>query len=152
MTIPAPARGGWQAWMTGEPCLDDVCNIGHHLREGHALRRGLDGVSPRGTQEVLVCGDKPMVLAVANSDPTAPGADPKSISAFIFRPGQLITLDKGIWHDACRSAEGDECYYYFLAHSLDPAGLPPGGGRAGGSDALIATEGGRWDGGARPCD
>jgi ureidoglycolate lyase len=121
---PRTGEGGWQAWMTKEPCMDDVCNIGITYAQGMPFCVDSMECLLR-TQEVLACGDKPMVLAVADSDPAAPGADPKSIRAFVIRPGQLVTLDRGIWHDACRSAEGDGCYYYFLAHSLDPAVFRP---------------------------
>lgn len=121
---PRTGTGGWQAWMTPDVCMDDICNIGITYVKGMPFQVDSMECHPR-TQEVLVCGDKPMVLAVADSDPTAAGADPASIRAFIIEPGQLVTLNRNIWHDACRSAEGDGCYYWFLAHSLDPAVFIP---------------------------
>lgn len=117
-------EGGWRAWMTKDICMDDVCNIGITYAKGLPfLVSAMESHSL--TQEVLVCGDKPMVLAVADTDAKEKGAKPEDIRAFMIKPGQVITLHKGIWHAACRSAEGEECYYYFLAHSLEPAVFIP---------------------------
>ena len=71
------------------------------------------------TTEFLACGNKPIVLAVADSDPHGKGAEASDIRAFVLQPGEFVVMDKGIWHDACRSAEGDECYYYFMAQNLE---------------------------------
>ena len=65
------------------------------------------------TTELIVCGDRPLVLAVADSDPQG-HAKAQDIKAFIVSPGELVVMDRGIWHDACRCADGDSCYYYFL--------------------------------------
>ena len=70
------------------------------------------------TTELIVCGDRPLVLAVADSDPQG-HAKAQDIKAFIVSPGELVVMDRGIWHDACRCADGDSCYYYFLSLETD---------------------------------
>lgn len=121
--------GGWSAWTAPGCIMDDICNIGITYVKG--LPYIVDSMECHNpTQEVQVCGNKPIVLAVADSAPypQASGADPAAIRAFIIRPGQVVVLNRGIWHDACRSAadDGEECYYYFLAHSgLEPADFYP---------------------------
>lgn len=70
------------------------------------------------TTELIVCGNKPIVLAVANSSPDG-AAKAEDIQAFLISPGELVVMDRGIWHDACRCADGDSCYYYFLSLETD---------------------------------
>ena len=70
------------------------------------------------TMELIVCGDKPIVLAVADSDPCGQ-AKAEDIRAFIISPGEIVVMNRGIWHDACRCGEGDSCYYYFLSLETD---------------------------------
>lgn len=66
------------------------------------------------TEEILFCGDKPIVLSVANSDPHG---EPQAadVRVFLMEPGDMVMLDKGIWHDACQSTD-DDAFYYFMAH------------------------------------
>lgn len=116
--------GGWECWMTSGLCMDHVASIGYTKVAGMPFE--VDSMEAHNlTTEMLLCGDKPMVLAVADSDPFAGGAKADSICAFIISPGEFVVLNKGIWHDACRSAEGDSCYYYFMAHDLEPAEFVP---------------------------
>lgn len=67
------------------------------------------------TEELLFPGDKPLIMAVANSDPEGLPRE-EDIVVVKFRPGDLVILNKGIWHDACRAEEG-ETYYYFMANN-----------------------------------
>ena len=112
--------GDWHAWMSPEPLIDDVANFGITEVGGMPLVVDTMESHPR-TQEGLIPGNKPMVLAVANTDPAAGGAKPEDIRAFIVSPGEAVVIDRGIWHDACRCAGDGRCFYYFIAHSLDPA-------------------------------
>lgn len=66
------------------------------------------------TEEVLFPADKPIVLSVADSDPAA---EPKAgdIVSFLLQPGDVVSIKKGIWHDACHAVEGN-AFYYFMAH------------------------------------
>ncbi len=66
------------------------------------------------TEEILICGDKPIVLSVADSNPYGePQAE--DILVFYMEPGDVVMLAKGIWHDACQAVEAD-AFYYFMAH------------------------------------
>ena len=116
--------GGWHAWMSPEDILDDVANFGITRVTGGDFAVDSMESHPR-TQEALFPGNGPIVLAVADTDPSSKGAKPEDIRAFIIEPGCAVVLDRGIWHDACRHAGEGECFYYFLAHSLDPAVFIP---------------------------
>lgn len=117
-------EGGWQAWMTPDVCMDDVAHFGFTKVAGMPFT--VDSMERHTkTTELLVCGNHPMVLAVADSDPNG-RAKEEDIRAFIIQPGEIVVINRGIWHDACRSAEGDECYYYFLSLETDePAVFQP---------------------------
>ena len=66
------------------------------------------------TEEIIICGDKPIVLAVANSDPHGePQA--QDVCVFILEPGDMVMMDTGIWHDACQAVK-ENAFYYFVAH------------------------------------
>ena len=96
--------GGWKAWTAPGDIMDDKCNIGITYAQNMPFK--VDSMECHNpTQEVMVCGNKPIVLAVANSTPypQAPGADPASIRAFIINPGQVVVINRSIWHDACRT-------------------------------------------------
>lgn len=71
-------------------------------------------------EEVLLCADDDMVLTLAATDPEgAPAAD--DVACFYMRPGDMVVLKKGIWHDANRGVEKDTLYYFF---AQDTTGLP----------------------------
>lgn len=109
--------GDWRAWITPDLCMDDVAHFGYTIVKGMPF--AVDAMERHTkTSELMVCGDKPMVLAVADSDPMGK-VRPEDIRAFVVSPGEIVVIKPGIWHDACRSAEGDGCYYYFLSLETD---------------------------------
>jgi ureidoglycolate lyase len=66
------------------------------------------------SEELIFTGNKPIVLSIASSDSQGcPGAG--DVVSFLMRPGDLVVIKKGIWHDACHAVEGD-AFYYFLAY------------------------------------
>ena len=70
------------------------------------------------TEEALFCGDADTVLTVANSDPEgAPKAD--DVTAFYMRPGDLVVLNKEIWHDANHGVDTETMYYFMISDSED---------------------------------
>lgn len=109
--------GGWRAWMTPGLCMDHAAHFGF-VKVGAAPFTVDSMERHTRTTELMVCGDKPMVLAVADSDP-AGRARAEDIAAFIVSPGEIVVINAGIWHDACRSARGDGCYYYFFSLETD---------------------------------
>lgn len=66
------------------------------------------------TEEILFAADRPLVLSVAGSDPYG---DPlaEDVRSFLLYPGDVVRMNKGIWHDACHAVEG-HAFYYFMAH------------------------------------
>lgn len=115
--------GGWECFMTPGLCMDHIAGLGFTKVGGMPLE--VDSMEVHNlTTEMLMCGDKPIVLAVADSDPHAAGARAEDIRAFIISPGEIVVMKKGIWHDACRGVDGDT-YYYFMAQNLEPAEFVP---------------------------
>ncbi|WP_181995532.1 ureidoglycolate lyase [Clostridium sp. AM58-1XD] len=115
--------GGWECWMTPGLCMEHPAGLGYTMVGGMPLE--VDSMEVHNlTTEMLMCGDKPIVLAVADSDPHGTGAKAEDIRAFLISPGEIVVLKKGIWHDACRGADGDS-YYYFMARNLEPAVFVP---------------------------
>lgn len=114
---PRTGTGGWKAWMTPDVCMDDVAHFGFTMVKGMPFT--VDTMERHTkTTELIVCGDKPIVLAVADSDPCGQ-AKAEDIRAFIISPGEIVVMNRGIWHDACRCGEGGSCYYYFLSLETD---------------------------------
>lgn len=71
------------------------------------------------TEEVLFAGDKPIVLSLANSAPDGlPQAE--DVVSLLMEPGDLVVINKGIWHDACHAVEGSAQYYFLSYSSSDP--------------------------------
>lgn len=110
--------GGWRAWMTPDVCMTHAAHFGFTKVGGMPFT--VDKME-RHTQttELMICGNQPMVLAVADTDPASSGAKAEDIVAFLVEPGEIVVINEGIWHDACRSAQGDSCYYYFLSLETD---------------------------------
>lgn len=69
------------------------------------------------TQEALFCLTDPIVVAIANSgeDKQPRAAD---IEAVIIQPGEVIVLNKGVWHDACHGLN-KSVRYYWLAEEYE---------------------------------
>lgn len=109
--------GGWSAWTTPDVTMDGEAHFGYTIVGGMPFE--VDTMERHTkTTELMMSGDKPFVVALAGSDP-AGSAKAEDIRAFIVQPGEYIVINRGVWHDACRSAEGDGCYYYFLSLETD---------------------------------
>lgn len=67
------------------------------------------------SEEVQFTSDKPIILSVADSDPWE---NPKAedVVSFLLEPGDVVVLNRGIWHDACHST-GEKTMYYFLSYT-----------------------------------
>ncbi|GGK02352.1 hypothetical protein GCM10007063_25840 [Lentibacillus kapialis] len=103
---------GFSDVRTTHPLIDTVGNLGFTLGSPlpakiHTMERHLH------TQEALFCLSDPFVITVAKSDENDyPSTE--SAEAFIVRPGEVVVLKKGVWHDACHGLK-DEVYYYWMA-------------------------------------
>lgn len=69
------------------------------------------------TQEAIFCLSDPIVVAIAIcGDSKQPLSS--DIEAVMIRPGEVIVLNKGIWHDACHGIN-KSVRYYWLAEEYD---------------------------------
>ena len=104
---------GWQDCRTERPLIDLAGSLGV-TRGGSAPYAATHMERHLNTQEGLFCMSDPIVLAVAHStSQDQPRAE--DIRAFIIRPGEVVVLDRAVWHDACRGVRADALYYWFAA-------------------------------------
>lgn len=69
------------------------------------------------TQEALFCLSDPIVVALANcGEDKQPHAS--KIEVVVIHPGEVIVLNKGIWHDACHGLN-KSVRYYWLAEEYE---------------------------------
>ena len=106
--IPARESEDFTAYTSIAELTDEPMNL------GITVCRGADQFKP------VFCGDGEMVLTVADSDPDRyPEAG--DVKAFIMKPGDVVVLAKGIWHDANHGTkEGHDVLYYFMATNKEP--------------------------------
>lgn len=103
---------GWEDFFTKVPVMDTPAHFG--LTLGLAAPFEVKKMERHfHTQEVLFCGAEPIILAVANSGISdSPKAE--DIIAVIINPGELVMIERGIWHAACHGID-KETYYYYIA-------------------------------------
>lgn len=104
---------GWEAWMTDDVCLEKAAHFGI-CYTGSSPFAVVKMVRHIKTEELILCGDRPLVLALADTDPQASGVQAEDVQAFLITPGEIVIIRKGIWYEVCRGAAG-ETYYYFLS-------------------------------------
>lgn len=104
--------------ITPEPIISEPMNFGFTFCQPGSFK-SISMERHFLTEEPQFCGDGPMILTVANSDPeTCPKEE--DVVAFLMKPGDVAVLDKCIWHDANHAVE-KPCLYYFIAkNSTDP--------------------------------
>ncbi len=106
---------GWRAWMLEEKPLKGPIVIG--ITEGAPGNFECDSMERHTMRkELLLCGDGPSVLTVANSDPSGPPKE-EDVAAFIMQPGDVVVLGYNTWHDANHSID-KKCYYYFMREAF----------------------------------
>lgn len=66
------------------------------------------------TEEILFAGDGTLALCVSLDSPAA-APEAGNILCVLIEPGDVVVLNKGVWHDACRGLEGKDTLYYFMA-------------------------------------
>ena len=58
--------------------------------------------------------------------PTLSGhAHAEDVRAFIIEPGEILVINKGIWHDACRAFDAPTFYYFLSLETDEPAVFQP---------------------------
>ncbi|WP_318615488.1 ureidoglycolate lyase [Sporosarcina sp. YIM B06819] len=102
---------GWEDCMTDSPLINSQGSLG--LTVGSPLPSKTTKMERHlHSEEALFCMSNPIVLAIANSgNKEQPMAE--DIKAIIISPGEVIVLDKGIWHDACHGIDMSVPYYWF---------------------------------------
>ena len=105
----------YEAYMSVDPPVERPLRFGITVCE-NGDEFNVDSMERHmSTEEVLFAGAKPIVLSLAASDPmAAPKAE--DVVSFLMEPGDLVVLNRGIWHDACHAME-DKTMYYFLSYS-----------------------------------
>ncbi len=72
------------------------------------------------SEEVQFAGEKPIILSVASSDPWGNPCT-EDVESFLLKPGDLVILNRGIWHDACHSVDGKTTYYFLSYTNGEPS-------------------------------
>lgn len=107
---------GWEDARTKLPLIDTAGHIGYTF--GSPTPCVIQSMERHThTQEALFCLSDPFVIAMANSgnsdEPIA-----EDIEAVIVHPGEIIVLNRGIWHDACHGIK-QGVHYYWMATELE---------------------------------
>ena len=66
------------------------------------------------TEEILFAGDSALALCLSDDDPYSP-PHACNLLCVVLEPGDVVVLNKGVWHDACRGLDGRDTLYYFMA-------------------------------------
>lgn len=101
---------GWKDARTNRSLISSLGSLG--ITEGSSLPCQVNKMERHlHTQEALFCLSDPIVVAIANcGDSPQPAAT--EIEAVIIHPGEVIVLNKGIWHDACHGIHKSSRYYW----------------------------------------
>lgn len=98
--------------MTKKPLIDTLGHLGYTIG-GQAPYIMSRMEKHSHTQEALFCAADPIIVCVAISkDNNVPKS--KDIRAFILEQGDVIILDREVWHDAGHGL-GRATGYYYLA-------------------------------------
>ena len=118
--IPARESEDFTAYTSVAELTDEPMNLGITVCRGADQFTSVSMERHMLTEEPQFGGDGEMVLTVADSDPDRyPEAG--DVKAFIMKPGDVVVLAKGIWHDANHGTkEGHDVLYYFMATNKEP--------------------------------
>lgn len=100
--------------MTKCPLIDTMGHLG--LTLGSSAPYTIKSMEKhQHTQEAIFCTGEPIILCFAASyGEQQPRA--VDVRAVILEPGDVVVMDRNIWHDACHGI-GKKTYYYYLATS-----------------------------------
>ena len=115
---------GWKCWLTSDVCMDQPAHFGVTYVKTYPPYEVASMERHTKTKELMVCGEKPVVVALADSDPSG-RAKADDIQAFILEPGEIMVINKAIWHDACRGFDGETHYYFLSLETDEPAVFLP---------------------------
>lgn len=120
MDVLASEGQGWRDMCTKEALIDGPSQLGRTVGSGipcvtHSMERHL------ATPEAILCAGSPIILPMA---PATAGSAPKAqdIVAVILRPGDVVVMNPGVWHDACHGLDGPAAYFWLAISSGDSGG------------------------------
>ncbi|MEH7343511.1 ureidoglycolate lyase [Bacillus sp. JJ1532] len=107
---------GWSDIRTKAPIISSAGSLG--ITQGSPIPCKVSKMERHlHTQEALLCLTDPIVIAIASGgEDKQPLAS--NIEAVIIQPGEVIVLNKGIWHDACHGIN-KSVRYYWLAEEYE---------------------------------
>lgn len=107
-------------YMTKMPLIDTYGHLG--LTIGDAAPYTVKSMERHDhTKEALFCASKPIVVCVALSVENEEIPSSKNIVAVILNPGDVVVLDRNVWHDACHGLGEKTGYYYLASKGKNPA-------------------------------
>lgn len=116
---------GWKCWISEDPLMDQPAHFGITYVKTFPPYEVASMERHTKTKELMVCGEnRPIVVALADSDP-AGRARAEDVQAFILEPGEVLVINPGIWHDACRAVNGTTHYYFLSLETDEPAVFKP---------------------------
>jgi ureidoglycolate lyase len=106
------AGEGWSDARTETALLAQPGHLGYTV--GVALPHAVASMERHlHTREVLFCAGAPVVLPLAMARDGVDRPLASDVEAFLIRPGQVVEMDEGVWHDACHGlVEGTPYHWY----------------------------------------
>lgn len=113
--------------LTRTPLIDTPAQLGYTIGSA-APYTVLSMERHDHTQEAIFCMSDTIVLCVACSTSEAsPRA--QDIRAVLLEPGDVVVMERNVWHDACHGKNASAGYYYAATSGKQPAvwAVPTGG-------------------------
>ena len=105
--------------MTRHPLIDTPGHLGYTIGQSAPYILRLMEKHDH-TREALFCTSEPIIVCLAKSrDELPPQAE--DVHAVILRQGDVIVLERNIWHDAGHGMGRPASYYYLASRGIDPA-------------------------------
>ena len=117
---PLAKEGGARLFPTRETVMERPLKFGITVCRGGASFLVDSMERHLSSEEIQFAGDGPIILSVANSDPAGnPRAE--DVVSFLLEVGDLVVLNRGIWHDACHAVREKSMYYFLSLTNGEPS-------------------------------
>lgn len=105
--------------MTCLPLIDTPGHLGYTIGQGAPyILKSME--KHDHTREALFCMSEPIVVCFAKSHGDLP-PQAEDVRAVILRQGDVIVLERNIWHDAGHGLGRPAPYYYLASRGANPA-------------------------------
>lgn len=111
--------GTYEDYMTKTSLIDTQGHLGYTIGKGVPYDMKLMEKHDH-TQEALFCAAEPIIVCFAKSRGDRPPLS-EDVRAVVLNPGEVIVLNRNIWHDACRGIGKGTPYYYLASQGTKPA-------------------------------